>query len=95
MEITDITMIITYLVTFLLGIIAKKVKFVNNNVIPLQNLCVGIIVAVIEWIITKDFNSSIIAAGLITGGAYDIIHNLKKIDIIHNFIEKFLKNQKD
>ena len=47
--------------------------------IPIQNVIVGVLVALIEWIITKDFNEAIILSGLIAGGTYDIFHNLQKI----------------
>lgn len=47
--------------------------------IPIQNILIGIIVAIIEWIITKDFNVAIALSGLLAGGTYDIFNNLKKI----------------
>ena len=40
---------------------------------------IGVIVAVIEWIITKDFSTAIAVSGLIAGGIYDIGHNLQKM----------------
>ena len=50
-----------------------------NNLIPIQNILIGVIVAIIEFIITKDFSVAIALSGLIAGGAYDIGNNLKKI----------------
>ena len=35
--------------------------------------------AVVEWIITKDFKVALGLSGLIAGGAYDIFHNIEKI----------------
>lgn len=71
--------IVTLLVTLILGKLAKKFDLINKNKIPLQNLCVGIIVACVEYIITKDFKTSIMLSGLTAGGIYDIFHNLNKI----------------
>ena len=79
MELAQIITVVTIIVTWLLGIVAKKVTWFNNKMIPLQNICVGIIVAVIEWIITKDFKVAIALSGLIAGGTYDIFHNLEKL----------------
>ena len=53
--------------------------FINNNLIPIQNLVIGVIIAIIEFIITKDFKVSIAVSGLLAGGTYDIVHNLNKI----------------
>ena len=66
-------------VTFFCGLIAKKVSWFNTNLIPIQNILIGVIVAVIEWIITKDFSTAIAVSGLIAGGIYDIGHNLQKM----------------
>jgi uncharacterized membrane protein YeaQ/YmgE (transglycosylase-associated protein family) len=79
MEITQIIQIVTIIVTWLLGIVAKKYTSLNNKLIPIQNMLIGVIVAVIEWIITKDFSTAIALSGLIAGGSYDIFHNLEKI----------------
>ena len=79
MELTQIVTIVTIIVTWLLGIFAKKYTALNNNLIPIQNLLVGVIVAIIEWVITKDFSTAIALSGLIAGGSYDIFHNLEKI----------------
>ena len=39
----------------------------------------GLIVAIIEWIITKNFENAIMVSGILAGGTYDIFHNLEKI----------------
>ena len=70
---------VTLIVTWVLGYFSKKNKFVSNNIIPLQNIAVGLIIACVEWVITKDFKVSIALAGLTAGGAYDILHNLRKL----------------
>ena len=79
MELETIVVLVTVVVTFLCGLIAKKVSWFNNHLIPIQNIIIGVIVAIIEFIITKDFSVAISLSGLIAGGAYDIGNNLKKI----------------
>lgn len=79
MTLEAIVMLVTMIVTFFCGLIAKKVSWFNTNLIPIQNILIGVIVAVIEWIITKDFSTAIAVSGLIAGGIYDIGHNLQKM----------------
>lgn len=79
MELEYIVSLVTILVTFVLGIISKKNPKLSNKIIPIQNLFVGLIVALIEFIITKDFKVAIVLSGLIAGGTYDIVHNLNKL----------------
>lgn len=79
MTLETIITLVTILVTFLCGVIAKKVSWFNNYLIPIQNILIGVIVAGIEWVITNDFSTAIAISGLIAGGTYDIIHNLEKI----------------
>ena len=85
MELTEILTIVTIVVTWLLGIVAKKVEWFNNNLIPVQNILIGVIVALIEWVITKDFSTALALSGLIAGGSYDIFHNLEKIAKKNNY----------
>ena len=79
MELEYIVSLVTILVTFVLGIISKKNPKISNKLIPIQNLLVGLIVAIIEFAITKDFKVAIAISGLIAGGTYDIVHNLNKL----------------
>lgn len=79
MDLEIIVSIVTVIVSFVLGLIAKKIIWVNNHIIPLQNLIIGIIASVIYYIITKDVNLVIAGLGLFTGGVYDIGSNLKKL----------------
>lgn len=81
MELTQIITLVTFIVTLILGFISKKSTFISNNLIPVQNLLIGLIVAVVEWIITKDFNTAIALSGIMAGGAYDIVHNIQKMKI--------------
>lgn len=79
MDIATIISLVTIVVTFICGLIAKKVEWFNNKLIPIQNLAIGIIAAVIYFAITKDFSLVISTIGLGVGGAYDILHNLNKL----------------
>ena len=79
MDITSIVTLVTIIVTYVLGILAKKSSFINNKLIPIQNILIGLIVAIIEWIITKDFKVAIALSGLLSGGLYDVGHNLQKL----------------
>lgn len=79
MELNTLISLVTIIVTWVLGILAKKSTFISNKLIPIQNVLIGVIVAIIEWIVTKDFSTAIALSGLIAGGSYDIFHNLEKI----------------
>lgn len=79
MELSTLISLVTIIVTWILGILAKKSTFINNKLIPIQNILIGVIVAGIEWIVTKDFSTAIALSGMIAGGSYDVFHNLEKI----------------
>lgn len=76
MELEYIVSLVTILVTLVLGIIAKKNPKMSNKLIPMQNLLVGVIIALIEFAITKDFKVAIMLSGLLAGGTYDLVKNL-------------------
>ena len=79
MEFNEILTIVTFLVTLICGVITKKLPKISNKIIPIQNLVIGLIIAIVEWIITKDFSVAIALSGLLAGGSYDIVHNLNKL----------------
>ena len=79
MGLTEILTVVTIIVTWVFGYFSKKSTFISNNLIPIQNIVIGLIVAVIEFLITKDFSTAIAISGLIAGGSYDVFHNLEKI----------------
>lgn len=79
MELSTLISLVTIIVTWILGVMAKKSTFINNKLIPIQNILIGVIVAIIEWIVTKDFSTAIALSGVIAGGSYDVFHNLEKI----------------
>ena len=76
---TELFCTITLLTSWILGNISKKLPWFNNYLIPIQNMLVGIIIALIEWIITKDFKLAVAISGIAAGGIYDILHNLNII----------------
>ena len=94
MDIQTVITLVTILVTLVLGKISKESTFVNNKIIPIQNLCIGIIASIIYYCMTKDFNAVIVAVGIGTGGAYDLVHNLKLLvqdqQWYKDFVEKFI-----
>ena len=78
MELNYIIGLVTVIVTLIAGELTKKYpKIDKKKVIPIQNLVIGLLVALINWIITKDFNASIAVSGLFAGGVYDLVSNLK------------------
>lgn len=79
MNISNLVSLLTIIITWILGLISKKVSWINNKMIPIQNISIGLFVALIEWIITKDFQVAIAVSGLIAGGTYDVFRNLEKI----------------
>jgi uncharacterized membrane-anchored protein len=71
--------LVTVIVEIIMGHVTKKIPKISNELIPIQNLLIGVIIATIEYLITKDFKISIAASGLLAGGTYDVVHNLRKI----------------
>lgn len=72
----NIIEIVTIVVTLILGLLTKKYTNLSSKKIPIQNLLIGIIVAIVEFIITKDFNTALVFSGLAGGGTYDLGKNL-------------------
>lgn len=79
MELEQILTLVTLVVSLILGFLSKKSKFINDELIPIQNVIVGVIVTIIYYIITKDISIAIMTSGILAGGLYDIPNNLKKI----------------
>lgn len=79
MELTEVIALVTCLVTIICGYITKKCPKISNKIIPIQNLLIGLVVAIVEWIITKDFKTAIALSGLLAGGTYDVVHNINKM----------------
>lgn len=79
MEGSTIISVVTIVVTFICGFIAKKIPWFNNKLIPIQNLAIGLISGTIYFFMTKDINLVIISIGLGAGGAYDLVKNTKNL----------------
>ena len=79
----------TMIVSLVLGAIATKVPWISNHLIPIQNLVIGIILSIIYYIMTKNFSIAIASAGIVVGGAYDLIINTKLL------IDKKNSNEKE
>lgn len=79
MGIETIMQLVTILVTLVLGVVSKRSKFISNNLIPVQNIAIGCIMALIQWFITKDISLAVGFSGLAAGGTYDFFKNLLEI----------------
>ena len=71
--------IITMTVTWLLGALSKKSTYINNNLIIIQNIVIGICASAVYYIITKDFNLTITMSGIFAETGYNLIHNVEKL----------------
>lgn len=78
-DILTITSFVTVIVTFILGLLAKKSTFIENKMIPLQNLIVGIVISIIYYYITRDIEATIVICGIGTGGVYDLGKSIKEL----------------
>ena len=75
----EIISILTIVITLIFGFLSKKSTFISNNLIPIQNLVIGIAIAIVEFLFTKDFSTAIAMSGIFAGGTYDVVHNLEKM----------------
>jgi len=75
----EIISILTIVITLIFGFLSKKSAFISNNLIPIQNLVIGIVIAIVEFVFTKDFSTAIAMSGIFAGGTYDVVHNLEKM----------------
>lgn len=78
-ENTEIFCTVTLLISWITGRISKKIPWFENYLIPVQNLLIGISIALTEWIFTKNFQMAIAVSGVVAGGIYDVLHNLNII----------------
>lgn len=73
-----IMVVVTALVTFICGKLAKKNKYIETNLIPVQSFLIGLISACIYYLLTKDFKIALSMSGLATSGLYDLFKGAKK-----------------
>ncbi len=74
-----IVTLLTMVLTWILGFIAKKCPYVNNNLIIIQNIVIGLVVSIFYFIVTKDFNMAITLSGLFAETGYNLVHNIEKL----------------
>ena len=79
MDVSTIISIVTIFVTFVCGLVAKRLSWFNSKLIPIQNLLIGLIAGIIYYFMTRDINLVIMSIGLGTGGTYDLLKNLKQV----------------
>lgn len=79
MDNQTIMSLVTVVITLIFGIIAKKIPKYSNKLIPIQNIVIGVTMAIINYIFTKDLSLAITVSGLTAGGMYDIVSNLNKL----------------
>ncbi len=71
--------LLTMTLTWRLGFISKRGPYINNNLIIIQNIVIGLCVSIFYFIITKDFNLAITLSGLFAETGYNLIHNIEKL----------------
>lgn len=70
--------LVTAIVTFVLGKLAKKSKKIKTNSIPLQNILIAIISSLIYYAVTKDFSMIVASGSPVATLLYDAFHEVKK-----------------
>ena len=80
MNYETIIFLVTLVVQWIFGFLSKNKMKMNPNLIPYQNLIIGVVVAIIEWIITKDLKEALVVSGLFAGGIYDLVHNISDME---------------
>lgn len=76
MTLEQIIIVVTPVITFIFGLLAKKFNWMESKYIPVQNLIIGLIVSVLYYFMidSSDVVNAVIIAfsGLIAGGTYDL-----------------------
>ena len=71
--------LLTVTLTWVLGFLFKRCPYINNNLIIIQNIVIGLSVSIFYFAITKDFNLAITLSGLFAETGYNLIHNIEKL----------------
>ena len=90
-----IVTLLTMILTWILGFISKRCPYINNNLIIIQNIVVGLSVSIFYFIITKDFNLAISLSGIFADTGYNLIHNIEKLiknDTNNNYDKTYTNN---
>lgn len=70
---------ISMIITWVLGTLSKQSPYINNNLIIIQNILIGLVSGIIYYIITKDFSMAITMSGIFAETGYNLIHNIQKL----------------
>ena len=71
--------LLTVTLTWVLGFLSKRCPYINNNLLIIQNIVIGLSVSIFYFAITKDFNLAITLSGLFAETGYNLIHNIEKL----------------
>ncbi len=71
--------LLTVTLTWVLGFLSKRCPYINNNLIIIQNIVIGLSVSIFYFAITKDFNLAITLSGVFAETGYNLIHNIEKL----------------
>lgn len=71
--------LITMIVVWVLGKLAKKNSKIKNDAIIYQNIIVGIISACLYYITTQNISTAIALSGIFATTGYDVLHNFEKL----------------
>ena len=87
--------LLTMTLTWILGFVSKRCPYINNNLIIIQNIVIGLAVSIFYFIITKDFNLAISLSGIFAETGYNLIHNIEKLiknDTNNNYDKTYTNN---
>ena len=70
--------LVTAIVTYILGKLAKKSKKIKTNSIPIQNILIAIISSLIYYAVTNDFSMVVASGSPVATLLYDLMHSIKK-----------------
>lgn len=72
--------IVTMIITYVFGRLAKKSQLINTNRIPIQNITIAIVMSLIYYLLTGDFSMVVASGSPIMTLLYDTFHNFNKED---------------
>lgn len=78
-NVDTIIALFTMIVTWVLGFLSKKSPYINNNIIIIQNVVVGLFASLVYYLITKDVSLAITLSGIFADTGYNVFHNIQKL----------------
>ena len=72
--------IVTMIITWICGKLAKKNKHILNNRIPIQNIIIAIVMTGIYYLITGDISMVVASGSPVATLIYDAVHEYNNID---------------